>query len=679
MKKFLTTFLILVVFSGYFPGATNFSQPGVLIVRLRAGTPPSFLAPFSHTQDQLFDNVYRLSVADTARALQSLRADTHVVYAETDGAVKTTVNAADPLFVLDTQALSKQWYLPKILVHQAWQQTVGIGITIAVVDTGIDGKHEDLSDGRVIGGYASYCQAMSQSVPNDCLIKVNGELAPGVNSDDNGHGTIVAGLIGAIANNNKGIAGIDWNVKLMPIKALDASGSGLASDVATGIKWAADHGAKIINMSVGGQGLDGLQVLQDAITYAYNKGVLIVAAAGNDAAENGADLNNSPVLPVCADGGRNMVIGVAAVDVADQKAKFSNYGSNCIDISAPGTGNFIDKEHKQGVVSTYYDPTKPGEQDLYVYAAGTSVSAPIISGVAGLMMSAFPDLDANAIRTRLLSSVDNIDLQNQSGCGSGSCVGQLGSGRINALKAVTLATTFNSGSLVRDPQGNIFLIEQGLKRPVSSYVLAQRFAGVAVVAASANQLDSFPIGSALPPTDGGIVKDQSNPTVYLIDAGQRRAMSYIAFISRGLHFENITILTSPEITSYPQGADAAVVNGALLKSADSPAVYILNSNTRELLSYFVFKQRNFRNQVIGVLPLDQLGQYPLDPNGFLYPPLDGTLIRGDSVATVYVIQGSTRHGLSLQAFQSHNYRFADVNVLPQSEVSGYQAGPDILN
>lgn len=678
MRRIFVFFVLTILFSAFLPQPVEAEALEVLIVKIKDEADVAKLNSWGEGMEAVYDKVYRLKVRDSRFANRDLERQDWVEFVDEDAILRTTINASDPLFVLDQQELSKQWYLPRLQIHQAWERTTGGAITVAVVDTGIDAKHEDLNDGRVGKGYLSYCQVMSQTVANECLVKVTGELAAGVNSDDNGHGTIVAGIIGAIANNNRGMAGINWNIRLMPIKALDANGSGLASDVSAGIRWAADNGAKIINLSIGGPGLNGIEVLQDAISYAFAKGVLIVAAAGNDAAVDGGNLNTNPVLPVCADRGENMVIGVAAVDHNDRKARFSNYGSNCLDISAPGTGTFIDKQQKQGLVSTYYDPTRPGEHDLYVYAVGTSVAAPMVSGVAALMMSAFPDLDVKAIRDRLIASVDNIDAVNTAGCNGGSCVGQIGRGRLNALKAVTIATTFAPGALVRDSSGTTYLIERGLKRPISEFVFKQRFSGTTTVNGTAEQLATYPTGSWVPPVDSTTIKEPASPTVYLVEGGERRAMSYLSFISRNLRFENVLTLPAVEVASYPQGSDASVLNGALMKTPDHPAVFILNDGVRQLLSFFVYEQRGYINLPIGLLSLEELAQYPTHVQGYLYPPVEGTLIRGDLVATVYVVLEGKRRGLNLPAFQNRGYRFADVKVLPQSEVEGYELGADIL-
>lgn len=676
--KISAVFIFLVVLSVFsLVPARAAAVPGTLVAKLKPDAPSTFFRAFGAEPVFLYDRVYRLRVADKAAVLSELKNSPAVEFAAEDGLVKTRAIVNDYFFSSDAQDLSRQWYLRKMQTPEAWAQTVGSGIIVAVVDTGIDGRHEDLNDGRVIKGYANYCQTMSQGGNPECLVRNTGELPANVNSDDNGHGTIVAGILGAIANNNKGIAGINWNVRLMPIKALDSTGTGLASDVAAGIRWATDNGARIVNLSVGGSGLQGIEVLQDAISYAFKKGVLIVAAAGNDAAEIGGDLNAAPVLPACADGGQNMIIGVAAVDGNDRKARFSNYGSNCVDIAAPGTGIFVDKQQKQGLVSTYYDPSRPGDQNLYVFAIGTSVAAPMVSGVAALAMSAFPNLDVKGIRDRLIGSVDNIDDLNQTACNGGSCTRQLGLGRINAVKAVTMSTAIASGTLVKDPYGKRFLIENGLKRPISEFVYKQRFPAIGLIDASVPQLEGFPIGLPLPPVDGTILKEPTNPTVYLMEGGERQALSYLAFISRGLRFENVVTLPSPEVASYPRTQDAPVMNGVLMKASGNPAVFILNNGLRQLLSYFVFQQRGFQNMSIGILSLEELAIYPMQSAGFLYPPLDGTLIRGEADPTVYLVEGGKLRGLTLAAFQGRGFRFADVHVLPQSEVDSYQRGAAI--
>lgn len=663
---------MIAVFFPIQPAAA--ADPGVLVVGLNSSHMSAVLNYYGNAE-RLFEQVYRVRVADRGAALAAFQADPAVRFAEPERIVRTEAVTNDSVFTVDPTEILKQWYLPKMEVQHAWDKTKGGNVTVAIVDTGINGRHEDLGDGRVIAGYLQYCQAVT--IARDCSLRFSGDIGASVNSDDNGHGTIVAGLIGAIPNNARGIAGINWTVRLMPIKSLDAQGTGLASDVAGGMHWAVDHGANIINLSIGGPGLIGVEVLQEAITYAYNHGVLVVAAAGNDAAVTGGNLNIEPSLPVCADGGGNMVIGVAALDIADRKAGFSNYGSNCVDLAAPGTGTFVDRQEKQGIISTYYDPARPGENDLYVRALGTSVAAPLVSGVAALMISVFPDLALPQLRIRLLASVDNVDAFNTFGC-EGSCAGQIGSGRINAFKAVNAPPVFAAGTLLRGSDGRIYLIETGTKRPVSDFVFTQRFSGAPLTQTTLAELGAYPTSLPLPPADGTLVKSPDSPLVYLVEAGTLLPLSYLAFTSRSFRFENIVTLPAGEIQGYKTGEPVLVANGALVKSQGQPAVYVLQSGVRQMLSYFVYKQRGFDQLVVGAISDEELARYPLQQFGFLYPPHENTLLRGDQTPTVYVIEDGRRRGLNLAAFQARGYSFANVHTLPQSEVNGYEQGTNII-
>src|SRR4028118_2051809 len=197
---------------------------------------------------------------------------------------------------------SKQWNLRSINVESAWEENKGSGVTVAVIDTGIS-QVPDLKDTKFVKGY---------DFVNDRIDA----------SDDAGHGTHVAGTIAQSTNNNYGVAGIAYEASLMPLKVLGASGGGTVADIAEAIRYAADNGADVINMSLGGGGESKL--MEDAIDYAYNKGVFIVAAAGN------AD-ENSASYPARYP----HVVGVAALDSVGVKAPYSNFGAG-VDISAPG-------------------------------------------------------------------------------------------------------------------------------------------------------------------------------------------------------------------------------------------------------------------------------------------------------------------------------------------------------
>lgn len=241
---------------------------------------------------------------------------------------------------------SKQWHLHNIGVVGAWKETKGSGVTVAVIDTGVT-QVRDLEETKFVKGY---------DFVNDT------ESA----KDDNGHGTHVAGTIAQATNNNYGVAGVAYESSIMPLKVLSAYGGGTVADIAEAIKFAADHNANVINMSLGGGGESHL--MKDAIEYAHKKGVVIIAAAGN---EN----QNSASYPARYP----HVIGVSALGPDGEKAPYSNFGAG-VDISAPG-GSEAGKILQQTI-----DP-ETGE-GVFLGLQGTSMAAPHVAGVAALIEAA---------------------------------------------------------------------------------------------------------------------------------------------------------------------------------------------------------------------------------------------------------------------------------------------------
>lgn len=282
---------------------------------------------------------------------------------------------------------SKQWNFRSINLEQAWDDSKGEGITVAVIDTGVSAV-PDLADTKTIEGY---------DFVND---RKNA-------SDDVGHGTHVAGTIAQSTNNNYGVAGIAYKAAIMPIKVLSGSGGGTISDIAEGIKFAADNGAKVINMSLGGGG--DSQLMREAIDYANKKGTVIIAAAGN---EN----RNSSSYPARYPN----VISVAAIDASGKKAPYSNFGAG-VDISAPGgseTGKIL-----QNTIDS-----KTGES-VFVGYQGTSMAAPHVAGVAALIASVSDNSPEN-IRKILLESTRKINEDP---------LNHYGAGQLDAAAAVKLA------------------------------------------------------------------------------------------------------------------------------------------------------------------------------------------------------------------------------------------------
>ncbi|MEB3327832.1 MAG: S8 family serine peptidase [Candidatus Sericytochromatia bacterium] len=284
------------------------------------------------------------SVADRDALLAALRADPDVEWAEPDHRLFMTASPPnDPAF-------GQQWALPRIQAPAAWDLGQGAGVQVAVLDTGVDLNHPDLA-GQVVAG------------PD----LVDRDAQP---QDEQGHGTHVAGTIAALTNNNQGVAGVAPAARVLAIRVLDAQGSGALSDVADGVLEAVRRGAKVINMSLGGDA-DG-QTLRAAIAEAVAAGVLVVVAAGN---ENTSRATYPAAYPD--------VLAVGATTASDQRASFSNYGTY-VGIAAPG----------DRILST-----KLGGGTTTL--SGTSMASPHVAAAAALVWGANPTLTAAEVRTAL--------------------------------------------------------------------------------------------------------------------------------------------------------------------------------------------------------------------------------------------------------------------------------------
>ncbi|WP_374967914.1 S8 family serine peptidase [Terrabacter sp. BE26] len=286
-----------------------------------------------------------------------LKADPTVAEVALDYVRKASASPNDPAF-----AYGDQDYLQTVRVPSAWDRSKGsLSQVVAVIDTGVNGRHPDLA-GRTVAGYNAI---------------TNASIAAGAASDDNGHGSMVSGIIAAGTDNGEGIAGVAWNAKVMPVKVLDRTGSGADSDIVEGIDWAVSHGAKILNLSLGGDG--DSPALHDAVKNAVAKGAVVVVAAGN----SGDDVTQYPAAYPEA-------VAVGATDTSGALTDFSTYGS-WVDIAAPGWG----------ILSTGI-PDSSGND--YFYGDGTSFAAPIVSGVAALIRTQSPTLTPAQVLSRLKST-----------------------------------------------------------------------------------------------------------------------------------------------------------------------------------------------------------------------------------------------------------------------------------
>ena len=295
---------------------------------------------------------------------------------------------------------NRQWNFRDINVEQAWDETRGAGVTVAVIDTGVS-IVPDLKSTKFVPGYD--------------FVKNKDEV-----SDDNGHGTHVAGTIAQSTNNGYGVAGVAYEASIMPLKVLASSGGGTVADIAEAIKFAADNGANVINMSLGGGGASNM--MEEAIKYAHDKGVVIVAAAGNEG-------RNAASYPARYPD----VISVAATNPGGDKADYSNFGAG-VDISAPG-GSAEGKGNNGKIIQNTINPAT-GES-VFVGFPGTSMAAPHVSGVAALIRSTGVETP-DEIRDILLQSTRKVEEDH---------LNHFGSGHLDANAAVQLALkgkiTFN--------------------------------------------------------------------------------------------------------------------------------------------------------------------------------------------------------------------------------------------
>jgi subtilisin family serine protease len=283
-------------------------------------------------------------------------------YAYDSGGPAGTGVVDDPLF-------DRQWGLEQVNAASAWDRgATGAGTLIAIVDTGIDLQHPDLQ---------------SQLVPGFDFVAGKRDCPAGP-QDENGHGTHVAGIAAAVTDNGLGVAGMAPDAKLMPVRVLDEEGSGTLEDVADGIRYAADHDADVINLSLGelpivGQLTAFNQEIEDAVQYAWGRGSLVVAAAGNES------------FPLCSyPAFARHAVCVGATDSRGLPSYYSNFPNkqDLVGVRAPGGVGSVFCEDDEDIWSTIWpgsDYDSCGDLAGYETLAGTSMASPFVAGLAALL------------------------------------------------------------------------------------------------------------------------------------------------------------------------------------------------------------------------------------------------------------------------------------------------------
>jgi subtilisin family serine protease len=397
-------------------------RPSSVLVKLRDGAGPAAMARLVAAHGASVQAEFpalRLARVQTPTGQEvavaaALRRQPEVIYAELDYAATVgagfslsaqadqprqpsgsethagTARKPAPTVYPNDPELARQWGLMKINAPAAWSIITGaVSITIAVVDSGIDLGHPDLA----LQLWVNPGEIPGNGVDDDANGKVddmhgwhffqaaNGPAEDARVQDDFGHGTHVAGIAAAATDNGIGVAGVAWGSRLMAVKVLDQYGNGWYSDIIAGIVYAADNGAQIINLSLGGALAS--QALCDAVTYAHGRGALVVAATGN---------SNAAVLYPAACAG---ALAVAATDRADARPVFSNFGPQ-VALAAPGVD----------IYSTWYYTGIRASG--YFTKSGTSMATPHVAGAAALLWSQWPAWRADQVRQQLLSTATDV-------------------------------------------------------------------------------------------------------------------------------------------------------------------------------------------------------------------------------------------------------------------------------
>jgi hypothetical protein len=389
----------------------------------------------------------------------------------------------DPALQPNDTEYPAQWHLPRIQAPQAWDITQGkAGAVVAILDSGVEATHPDLV-GKLVAGYNTYANSADTS-------------------DAYGHGTEVAGAAGAYTNNALGIAGVASGAPIMPVRVTDATGRATSASIANGILWAADHGARVVNISFGG--VAGNATIRAAAEYAFNHGTLVVAASGNCACAD-----PTPDNP--------FILSVSASDESDSPAYFSSVGPY-VDLSAPGTN--------------IWTTAKFG---LYLSDSGTSLASPIVAGVAGLMFSANPLLTP-ALATQMMEATA-VDP------GGAGYTESMGYGRVNAAAAVLAATTYVAPTDTVPPVVALLAPLEGATVSGTTVVAAAASDDVAVV-----QVDLYLDGALL-------VSDSSSPYSFALDTTTLSSGKHVLQVLASDAAHNSAMSTAVTVTVDNSPAD----------------------------------------------------------------------------------------------------------------------------
>lgn len=483
---------------------------------------------------------------------------------------------------------------------------------VAVIDTGVTVIPE--ISGKVMAGYNFINNSNNAN-------------------DDNGHGTFISSIIASKVNNSVGISGVNDKVNILPVKVLDSSGNGYLSDLIKGIQYAIDQNVSIINLSLASTSFDS--ILNNIIESAYQRGIIVVAAAGN----SGISITSPNVSPLNNDGNKNWVIGVGAIDNRGNRPSYSNYGLG-IDVVAPG-----DK------ILGYNNNNVPE------YRSGTSMASAIVTGVLSAWRDYYGSLNTDEAHNL-------IKVSSKSG------------GLISMDNAMN-RTNYPNGSLIRTANSGVYLIKQGVKRPIidPSIFLSYYYKWQDIVVVSDFSLNSIPTGDALPLREGALIADRDK--VYVIEQGMKRPIaSPEVFLGLGYKWGNISNPSDYVLNLHPTGEVVSdineIPNGSVVFSDGTGAYLIENGTKRPFSNPYTYLSRYSWNDLLQIRK-GLLDSFSTSTEVY---PQEGSIIRDDGA--VYWVENNTKRPFaSPQAFLGLGLSWGRVVYPPMGVLNGLARG-DII-
>jgi subtilisin family serine protease len=583
--------------------------------------------------------------------------DRDIEYAEPDYLVSTQLEPNDPYYSSSGswgQDYPDLWGIKKINSNIAWDISTGANtVVVAVIDTGIDYNHSDL---------AANIWTNADEVPNNGVDDDNNGYIDdyygydfynydGDPIDDHAHGTHCSGTIGGVGNNNLGVVGVNWNVKLMAAKFLSSGGSGYISDAVEATYYTVNNGARVLSNSWGGGGRSA--PMQTAIDYAYSNNVVFVAAAGNS---NSDAYNYTPA-------GLNHVMTIAATDYQDNKASFSSWG-DVVEFAAPGV-DILSLKAQGGSCSVV--------GGHYCRMSGTSMATPHAAGLAALIVSANPDFTPDQVQAAMQNGADDL--------GTPGKDIYFGYGRINAGQSLKPIKHIDGTIIKTRSAPQVYVLEGGNKRFIPNVeIYLSWFDWQDLVVISQGEMDSYPEGNNLVFRPGSLVKSSNNPEVYLIDGSSKKLIvNPDVFLGMGYSWSNIMVTNASELNKYNKTDNVSAIgphiNGTLVKTGSQPQVYLLdNGNKRPIQSAEVFLSRYHWTDITVISNSEMSGYTTGDRVGFR----DGSLVKAINSPYVYLISGTTKkHITSPSVFAYYGYQWNTIIATTSSELNNYTAGESI--